>query len=119
MVNGYEPAEVEAFVKHAYRAALGREADEAGLAGWTEQIVSGAAAPKAFLRTLLGSNEFAARNLSSEAVVETLYRLYLNRGMDDAAAERVAQLAAGGLDEVIKGFEGSAEFRLMLNGFGL
>ena len=119
VVNGYEPAEVEAFVKHAYRAALGREADEAGLAGWTEQIVSGAAAPKAFLRTLLGSNEFAARNLSSEALVETLYRLYLNRGMDDAAADRVAQLAAGGLDEVIKGFEGSAEFRLVLNGFGL
>ncbi len=119
VVNGYEPAEVEAFVKHAYRAALGREADEAGLAGWTEQIVSGAVAPKAFLRTLLGSNEFAARNLSSEAVVETLYKLYLNRGMDDAAADRVAQLAAGGLDEVIKGFEGSAEFRLVLNGFGL
>ena len=119
VVNGYEPAEVEAFVKHAYRAALGREADEAGLAGWTEQIVSGAVAPKAFLRTLLGSDEFAARNLSSEAVVETLYRLYLNRGMDDAAADRVAQLAAGGLDEVIKGFEGSAEFRLVLNSFGL
>ncbi len=119
VVNGYEPAEVEAFVKHAYRAALGREADEAGLAGWTEQIVSGAVAPKAFLRTLLGSDEFAARNLSSEAVVETLYRLYLNRGTDDAAADRVAQLAAGGLDEVIKGFEGSAEFRLVLNSFGL
>ena len=119
VVNGYEPAEVEAFVKHAYRAALGREADEAGLASWTEQIVSGAVAPKAFLRTLLGSNEFVARNLSSEAVVETLYKLYLNRGTDDAAADRVAQLAAGGLDEVIKGFEGSAEFRLMLNGFGL
>ena len=119
VVNGYEPAEVEAFVKHAYRAALGREADEAGLAGWTEQIVSGAAAPKAFLRTLLFSDEQIARKLNNEQFIEMLYRLYLNRGMDDAAAERIAQLAAGGLDEVIKGFESSAEFRLVLNGFGL
>ena len=119
VVNGYEPAEVEAFVKHAYRAALGREADEAGLVGWTEQIVSGAAAPKAFLRTLLFSDEQIARKLNNEQFIEMLYRLYLNRGMDDAAAERIAQLAAGGLDEVIKGFEGSAEFRLVLNGFGL
>ena len=119
VVNGYEPAEVEAFVKHAYRAALGREADEAGLAGWTEQIVSGAVTPKAFLRTLLFSDEQIARKLNNEQFIEMLYRLYLNRGMDDAAAERIAQLAAGGLDEVIKGFEGSAEFRLVLNGFGL
>ena len=119
VVNGYEPAEVEAFVKHAYRAALGREADEAGLAGWTEQIVSGAAAPKAFLRTLLSSDEQIARKLNNEQFIEMLYRLYLNRGMDDAATERIAQLAAGGLDEVIKGFESSAEFRLVLNGFGL
>ena len=119
VVNGYEPAEVEAFVKHAYRAALGREADEAGLAGWTEQIVSGAVAPKAFLRTLLFSDEQIARKLNNEQFIEMLYRLYLNRGTDDAAADRVAQLAAGGLDEVIKGFEGSAEFRLVLNGFGL
>ena len=119
VVNGYEPAEVEAFVKHAYRAALGREADEGGLASWTEQIVSGAVAPKAFLRMLLFSDEQIARQLNNEQFIEMLYRLYLNRGTDDAAADRVAQLAAGGLDEVIKGFEGSAEFRLMLNGFGL
>ncbi len=118
-VNGYEPAEVEAFVKHAYRAALGREADEAGLAGWTEQIVSGAVTPKAFLRTLLFSDEQIARKLNNEQFIEMLYRLYLNRGMDDAAADRIAQLAAGGLEEVIKGFESSAEFRLVLNGFGL
>ena len=119
MVNGYEPAEVEAFVKHAYRAALGREADEAGLAGWTEQIVSGAVTPKAFLRTLLFSDEQNARKLNNEQYIDMLYHLYLNRDMDEAAAGWIEVLVTAGHDEVIRGFENSAEFRLVLNGFGL
>ena len=118
-VNGYEPEEVEAFVKHAYRAALSREADEAGLASWTEQIVSGAVTPKAFLRSLLFSDEQIARQLNNEQYIDMLYHLYLKRGADEAAAGWIDVLVTAGHDEVIRGFESSAEFRVVLAGFGL
>ena len=119
VVNGYEPAEVEAFVKHAYRAALGREADEAGLAGWTEQIVSGAVTPKAFLRTLLFSDEQIARKLNNEQYIDMLYHLYLNRGADEAAAGWIEVLVTAGHDKVIRGFENSAEFRDLCSQYGI
>ena len=119
-VIGYEPEEAEAFVKHAYREALGREADEAGLASWTEQILTGAVSPKAFLRTLLNSEEMKSRNLSDEEFVTVLYRLYLKRVPDEAAAEWIGYLAGGvSREELAKGFESSVEFRVVLNGFGL
>ena len=118
-VIGYDPAEAEAFVKHAYRAALGREADEAGLAGWSEKILTGAVTPKAFLRSLLFSDELAARQLNNEQYIDMLYHLYLKRGADEAAAGWIEVLVTAGHDEVIRGFESSAEFRAVLAGFGL
>ena len=119
-VIGYEPEEAEAFVKHAYREALGREADEAGLVSWTGQILTGAVSPKAFLRTLLNSEEMKSRNLSDEEFVTVLYRLYLKRVPDEAAAEWIGYLAGGvSREELAKGFESSVEFRVVLNGFGL
>ena len=48
-----------------------------------------------------------------------LYHLYLKRGADEAAAGWIDVLVTAGHDEVIRGFESSAEFRVVLAGFGL
>ena len=118
-VIGYERDKVEDFVRYVYREALGREADEAGLAAWSEKILAGDVSPKAFLRGLLFSDEMAERKLNNEQYIEMLYRLYLKRNADAAAAEWVNVLASAGHDAVIRGFEGSDEFRGTLAGFGL
>ena len=109
---------IREFVSHCYATVLGREADEAGLNGYTHQIVTGAKTPKQIAHDFVFSAEFQDKQLSNEDTIRVLYRLYLYRQADEEGlAAWVAQLDAGvSLDEVVNGFAESAEFTAIING---
>ena len=107
---------IRAFVRHCYSAALGREADEAGLNDYTHQIASGIKTPEQIAREFIFSTEFQNRQLSHSDVVRVLYRLFLYRDADEEGLSAwVEKLDAGvGLEEVVNGFAASDEFRAVL-----
>ncbi len=104
------------FAARCYRAALDRDADEAELAGWVGQIVTGGKKPEKIVRGFLFSDEFKARNLSNEEIVKILYRIYMNREADpEGLAFWRTQLDGGmSLEDAVKGFAASDEFRAIL-----
>ena len=48
----------EGYVETLYRTILGREADEAGLAGWAEQLQNSRMTRRDILKALIESHEF-------------------------------------------------------------
>ncbi len=104
------------FIARCYKAALDREAGEAELTGWVNQIVTGAKSPDKIVRGFLFSDEFKARNLSNEEIVKILYHIYMNRDADpEGLAFWTAKLEVGTtLENVVKGFAASDEFKAIL-----
>ena len=111
-------SKVREFVSHCYAAVLGREADEAGLNDYTQQIATGAKSAKQIAHSFVFSNEFQGKHLSNEDIVRVLYRLYLYREADaEGLAGWVEQLDAGtSLSDVVNGFAQSAEYKAVING---
>ena len=70
------------FISRCYRVILGREASEAEVETWIGQMVNGTKSPDQIARGFLFSNEFKAKNVSSEELVKILYRVYMNREAD-------------------------------------
>ena len=119
-VNGYEAEEIKAFVEHSYRETLGREADPAAVDSLTEQMVTGQALPKDALQMLMDSEEMKNRDLNNEEYVSMLYKTYLQRDTDELAGLWVSALESGiSRETLVKSFENSTEFRVVLARFGL
>ncbi len=70
------------FIGRCYRVILGRDASAAELENWIGQMVNGTKSPDQIARGFLFSNEFKAKNVSSEELVKILYRVYMNRDAD-------------------------------------
>ena len=102
----------EGFVDRCYLLILDREADEAGLADWTNQLKQGAKTAAEIVGGFVNSQEFSNQNNSYEDTVEVLYNTMLCRGSDPAGkADWVSWLASGcSNNAVINGFCGSQEF---------
>ena len=99
----------EEAVKILYRRLLGREADEAGLRGFTEQ--AGRQGIESVARDLVASAEYRQRsgganvtidNGAYESAVRTLYRHVLGRDADQSALQPLVRAAAS------SGFERSS-----------
>ncbi len=114
--SAMDEGKAKEFVSRCYRAALGREAVEAELAGWVGQIVSGEKSPEKIVRGFLLSDEFRARNLSHEETVKILYRIYMNREADPEGLSFWTLKLDEGMspEDAVKGFAGSEEFRNMM-----
>ena len=108
----------EEAVKILYRRLLGREADPAGLRGFTEQA-SGQGI-ESVARDIVASAEYRQRSSGStvtiddaayENAVRTLYRHVLGRDADRAALQPLVQAAAtSGFDAVVDAVVGSPEY---------
>ena len=103
---------VRGFVASCYVVGLGREADEGGLDGWTNLILSGDMTLEAVVRFLLCSDEVAYRKLSDEDYVRVLYTVYLQRDADaDGLAAWAGKLGSGtGRDALLDIFAQTPEF---------
>ncbi len=116
------PDSAESFVRRLYRYCLNREADGSGLADWTERLESGRENGGEVAFGFFFSEELKSRNLSNEAFVELLYRVFLARKPDEGGkADWVSKLENGmSRQYVMNGFSASAEFTEICSncGFG-
>ncbi len=96
------------FVRDLYTAALGRDADEAGLNAWVSQLFNGASRADV-AKGIVGSEE--AGNKANSDFIDSLYQSALGRDADDAGkAAWAAQLEAGASQaDVALGIVGSPE----------
>ncbi|MBF8726987.1 DUF4214 domain-containing protein [Pseudomonas fulva] len=96
------------FVRDLYTAALGRDADEAGLDAWVSQLFNGTSRADV-AKGIVGSEE--AANKANGDFIDSLYQSALGRDADDAGkAAWAAQLEAGASQaDVALGIVGSAE----------
>lgn len=96
------------FVESLYEAALGRQADEAGLQDWVSQLFNGASRAD-IAKAIVGSAE--ATSKANSDFIDSLYQSALDRTADDAGkAYWAAQLEAGASQaDVALGIVGSPE----------
>ncbi|MBK5007277.1 DUF4214 domain-containing protein [Pseudomonas sp. S32] len=96
------------FVESLYEAALGREADEAGLQNWVSQLFNGASRAE-IAQSIVGSAEAGSK--ANADFIDSLYQSALDRTADDAGkAHWAAQLEAGASQaDVALGIVGSPE----------
>ncbi|WP_373500680.1 DUF4214 domain-containing protein [Desulfococcus sp.] len=109
------------FVARFYRLILGRNPDEAGLAGWTAAIGRGAVTGADLAEGFLSSEEFNRRGTTDEAFLIILYRALMNREpnpewIDEWAAELASGTPRG---EVVEAFISSEEFANLARVYGV
>lgn len=111
--SSYDMGEVYAFVTRLYQLCLNRTPDETGLKNWVGSLqsksISGAQAAAGFFF----SHEFLEKKLSSQAYVNLLYNVLLNR--QPSATESsgwINDINTGKSTraQVLNGFAGSPEF---------
>lgn len=111
-----EPGKHSSQIEYSYCLVLGRDADAAGLKGWSDSMAKGLTIDGLVL-ALIDSDEFRDKyqtpRLDNSDFVTLLYRLLLNR--DPSPPERdsyVAELATGRLDrkKITESFVSSDEF---------
>ena len=111
--SSYDMGEVYAFVTRLYLLCLNRTPDETGLKNWVGSLqsksISGAQAAAGFFF----SHEFLEKKLSSQAYVNLLYNVLLNR--QPSATESsgwINDINTGKSTraQVLNGFAGSPEF---------
>lgn len=108
---------IRAFVEHCYASVLGRQGDAEGIEAYTKLILDGKKTPKRVAYEFVFSPEFQGRLPGNEEFIRILYKLYLNRepGAEELSGW-VEMLEGGtGLEEIVKGFAESAEFKAIVN----
>ena len=110
-----------AFVSRMYTKALGRSYDVYGLNDWTNDYLNGAATANKIAYGFILSDEFAARGLSNDAYVDTLYRTFFNREPDEGGKASWLDAMANGASrqDVLDGFLGAEEFANLKASFGV
>lgn len=113
--------QVQAFVRRLYEKALGREAEAAGLADWTNRLCTGVSDGANAAKGFFFSDEFKNKNCSDSEYVELLYNVMMDRASDAGGkADWMNRLANGVSREgVYKGFAESAEFSHICDSYGI
>ena len=112
---------VTKFVARCYKLCLGRTADESGLNGWCNQILTGTNTAKEAACGFVFSNEFLKKNLSDTEYIKVLYRVFMDREADGSglvAWEKVLRDGQG-REHVFNGFADSPEFREICARYGI
>ena len=112
---------VTKFVVRCYRLCLGRDADESGLNGWCNAILTGKNTAKQAAAGFVFSDEFKKKNLSDTEYVKTLYRVFMDREADGAGLNAWVKVLRSGKsrEHVFNGFADSNEFREICVRYGI
>ncbi len=113
--------EVKAFVNRLYSLALNREADEAGLNDWVDQLMSKRKTGNDVAVGFFFSRELEMRNVSDSEFVELLYKVMMNRDSDPSGKAYWLNMLNNGVSRrgVFNGFAGSKEFENICNSYGI
>lgn len=112
---------VTKFIVRCYRLCLGREADEGGLNEWCNQILTGKNTAKEAALGFVFSDELKDQNLSDEAYIKMLYKVFLDREADPVGLGSWLKVLSEGADrmEVFNGFADSVEFKEICEDYGI
>ena len=112
---------VTKFVVRCYRLCLGRDADESGLNGWCNAILTGQNTAKEAAAGFVFSDEFKNKNLSDTEYVKTLYRVFMDREADTAGLNAWVNVLRKGQsrEHVFNGFADSQEFKQICASYGI
>lgn len=101
------------FVERLYVVALGRDSEKEGKDFWCNNVSNGSLTGADCAREFLNSKEFSDKNLSNEAFVKVLYRVFFNReAKDDPNGYDfwLKSLETVDRSEVVNGFINSEEW---------
>lgn len=118
-----DTVKIQEFVKRLYQVALGREADESGLAYWTQQLAEGKKTGAITAKGFVLSPEMERRGLSNEQYVVTLYQTFFDRtpSSGDSGKAFWINLLENGVSRayVFRGFCHSNEFTAICSNYGI
>ena len=117
-------ARLNAFVERCYNQALSRASDEGGKSYWVNMIESKQQTPQQVATGFVMSEEMNAAekaNSDPDALLDSMYRLYLGREADEGGKAYWKDKLKNGMtvEELNAGFADSAEFKGIVNGYGL
>ena len=114
-------SQVEQFVSRLYNECLLRDPEQAGLADWTNRLMSGTLSGTGAAHGIVFSQEYKNRNLCNEDYVENLYNAFMGRKSDAGGkADWVGKLESGVTREaVFNGFAMSKEFSNLCAEYGI
>ena len=109
------------FVDRIYQAALGRTSDAAGRDYWVNSIMSGERTANDVIITILQSQEFNNRNLSDEAYVTALYKVFFGRNPDTPGLNNWVGVLRSGTSrtDLVRTFTTTTEWTNTCSYFGL
>ena len=109
------------FVDRIYIAALGRTSDQAGRDYWVNSIMSGERTANDVIITILQSQEFNNRNLSDEAYVTALYKVFFGRNPDTPGLNNWVGALRSGTSrmDLVRTFTTTTEWTNTCSYFGL
>lgn len=115
---------LEGFVSRCYNEALGRGSDEGGLSYWCNILQNKEQTPQQVAAGFIFSTEMnAAEKIKNDpdALLDSLYKLYLGRTADEGGKTYWKQRIADGLslEDLNAGFAYSAEFSDIVTIYGL
>lgn len=112
---------VEGFVYRLYNVALTRDAEDAGLADWTNRLNTKTESAAEVARGIFFREEFLNKNYTNEQFVEFLYRTMFGRDSDEAGRQYWLDCLENGASReyVYQGFAESQEFTGLCDGFGV
>ncbi len=110
------------YVKRLYSLILNRQAEEAGVVYWTNQLMSGALTGRGIIRSFFVQPEWTTKNYPAEEVIKIIYRTMLGREPDPSGFAfwvNVYKKTNGSTTEITKGFSESIEFRNICSDAGI
>ena len=112
---------VQAFVTRFYQQCLNRLPDPAGLAAWTNNLLSGAQTGADVAQGFIFSAEFANRNTSNAEFLTIMYRAFFAREPDSGGYTAWLNALNGGTSRaaVLDGFTHSTEFANLCRIYGI
>lgn len=113
--------EVIAFAKRLYTTCLGREAEEAGLKYWAQELANLRQTGTVAARGFFFSEEFIGLNLDDEEYVTRLYRTFMGREPEEEGFKYwVGELKSGKTrQDVFDGFSLAQEFMMLCSKAGI
>ena len=112
---------VSGFANRLYVAALGRDADQAGLDYWVGELTSKRSTGTSAARQFIFSQEFINSKVSNKEFINRLYVLFMNREADEGGFNYWNSLLNSGSsrEDVFNGFSTSEEFANICISYGI
>ncbi|MCR4647883.1 MAG: DUF4214 domain-containing protein [Lachnospiraceae bacterium] len=113
--------QVRNFVSRFYTIILDRPAEAAGLADWTNRLISKTATGSDVAAGFINSDEFQKKKMTDEEYVTKLYLAFFDREPDKAGYDNwIKELKNGkSRDYVLRGFINSTEFNNLCKKYGI